>query len=118
MPTPDHKLVKDQAMSMGSPVTSPDAAYVYTMVNPRNPPITVNQNPQKKQLLNIIPGEIVCGFVLGMLHDWQDVPTHGAKDDKTVGDIDEWPGYADDSQGAGSDTVDVDQLPCAVTIKW
>ena len=28
IPAPDHKLVQDQAMSMGSSVTSPDAAYV------------------------------------------------------------------------------------------
>lgn len=45
MPTPDHKFVHDQAASMGSCVISPDAAYVYTMVRPRNPPITEsNQN--------------------------------------------------------------------------
>lgn len=40
MPMPDHRLVKDHAMSMGNWVTSPDAAYVYTMVSPRQPPIT------------------------------------------------------------------------------
>ena len=41
IPAPEKRLVKDQAMSMGSSVTSPDAAYVYTMVRPRKPPITV-----------------------------------------------------------------------------
>ena len=40
IPTPDQRFVNDQAMSIGRPVTSPDAAYVYTMVRPRKPPIT------------------------------------------------------------------------------
>lgn len=39
MPIPDQRFVKDQAMSMGNWVTSPDAAYVYTMFNPRKPPM-------------------------------------------------------------------------------
>ena len=39
---PDQRLVKDQAMSMGCSVTSPAAAYVYTMVRPRNPPMAAS----------------------------------------------------------------------------